>query len=87
MLLCHQLNTYKYLLVKNTSSDKVSLILSYSRILSLSSFKITGAEYVKDYVLRLTFSNGEVRTVDWNNEIGFAPEYLYERGKTVAGES
>ena len=20
-------------------------------------------------------------TVDWNNEIGFAPEYLYERGK------
>ena len=72
-------------------------------------FKITGAEYVKDYILRLTFSNGEVRTVDfaplmqkgicrklqdmdyvrnftldpftvdWNNEIGFAPQYLYER--------
>ena len=72
-------------------------------------FKITGAEYVKDYILKLTFSNGEVRTVDffplmqkgicrklqdmdyfrnftldpftvdWNNEIGFAPQYLYER--------
>ena len=28
-------------------------------------FKITGAEYVKDYILRLTFSNGEVRTVDF----------------------
>ena len=71
--------------------------------------KITGAEYVKDYTLRLTFSNGEVRmmdftplmqkgictklqdmdyfrnftldpfSVDWNNEIGFAPRYLYER--------
>ena len=72
-------------------------------------FKIIGAEYVQDYILRLTFSNGEVRamdftplmqkgicrklqdvdyfrsftldpfTVDWNNEIGFAPQYLYER--------
>ena len=72
-------------------------------------FKITAAEYVKDYILRLTFSNDEVRTVDftpmmqkgicrklqnleyfrnftldpftvdWNNEIGFAPRYLYER--------
>ena len=72
-------------------------------------FKITRAEYVKDYILRLTFSNGEVRTVDfiplmqkgicrklqdvdyfrnftldpftvdWNNEIGFSPQYLYER--------
>lgn len=71
--------------------------------------KIIGAEYVRDYILRLTFSNGEVRTmdftslmqkgicrklqdmdyfrnftldpftVDWNNEIGFAPQYLYER--------
>ena len=71
---------------------------------------ITAVEYVKDYVLRLTFNNGEVRmvdfvplmqkgicrklkdinyfksytldpfTVDWNNEIGFAPRYLYERG-------
>ena len=69
---------------------------------------ITDAKYVDGYVLRLTFSNGEVRlcdfepladkgvclklksldyfknftldpfTVDWNNEIGFAPEYLYE---------
>ena len=28
-------------------------------------FKITRAEYVKDYILRLTFSNGEVRTVDF----------------------
>lgn len=71
--------------------------------------RIIAAEYVKDYTLRLTFSTGEVRlvdfiplmqkgickklqdldffksftldpfTVDWNNEIGFAPRYLYER--------
>ena len=70
---------------------------------------ITHAEYVNGYVLRITFSNGEVRlvdftplmqkgictklqdldyfkaftldpfTIDWNDEIGFAPEYLYER--------
>ena len=72
--------------------------------------KITAAEYVSNYTLRLTFSTGEVRlvdftplmqkgicrklqdpdyfrsfrldpfTVDWNDEIGFAPRYLYERG-------
>ena len=71
--------------------------------------KIVDAEYVEDYILRLTFNNGEVRlmdfsslmekgvcrrlrdldyfksftldpfTVDWNNEIGFAPRFLYER--------
>jgi len=74
---------------------------------------ITNAIYVDGYVLRLTFSNGEVRlcdfrpmtnegickklqsidyfknftldpfTVDWNNEIGFAPEYLYEHSVAV----
>ena len=71
--------------------------------------KIIKAQYVKDYILRLTFNNGEIRLVDftplmqkgictklqdmdyfrsftldpfivdWNNEIGFAPRYLYER--------
>ncbi|MBR1688515.1 MAG: DUF2442 domain-containing protein [Prevotella sp.] len=71
--------------------------------------RITAAEYISGYTLSLTFSNGEVRlmdftplmqkgicrklqdidyfksfrldpfTVDWNNEIGFAPRYLYER--------
>ncbi len=76
-------------------------------------FKITKAEYVKDYILRLTFSNGDMRnvdftplmqkgicrklqdmtyfqnfkldpfTVDWNDEIGFAPQYLYERGVAI----
>ena len=71
--------------------------------------KVIVAEYVSGYTLRLTFSTGEARlvdftpliqkgicrklqdmeyfksfcldpfTVDWNNEIGFAPRYLYER--------
>ncbi len=71
---------------------------------------ITAAEPISGFMLKLTFSNGEVRlfdfsmlydqgiftklkdpayfrnysldgwTVDWNNEIGFAPEFLFEKG-------
>ena len=75
--------------------------------------KVTAAEYVNNYTLRLTFSTGEVKlvdftplmqkgicrklqdmnyfksfrldpfTVDWNDEIGFAPERLYEMGEAA----
>lgn len=75
---------------------------------------ITSAEYITGYMLKLFFSNGDVRyfdfsqlydkgifvklkdleyfknytldgwTVDWNNEIGFAPEYLHEHSVPVA---
>lgn len=75
--------------------------------------KITDAKYVKDYILRLTFNNGEVKlcdflplsqkgictnlqdmnyfrnfsldpfTVDWNNEIGFAPEFLLTHSNPI----
>ena len=75
-----------------------------------SILKVTQADYLRDYVLRLFFSNGVVKiedfwplaqkgictklqnmeyfrnftldpfSVDWSNEIGFAPEYLYEIG-------
>ena len=68
---------------------------------------VTAAVYVYDNTLRITFSNGEERlldftplmqegicrklqdkdyfksftldpfTIDWNNEVGFAPEFLY----------
>ena len=68
---------------------------------------VTAAGYVNDNTLRITFSNGEERlldftplmqegicrklqdknyfksftldpfTIDWNNEVGFAPEFLY----------
>lgn len=71
----------------------------------MSTIKIIKAKYLHDYILRLTFNNGEIRdcdffplaqkgicvklqdidffrsftidpfTVDWNNEIGFAPEF------------
>ena len=72
--------------------------------------KVTSADYVRDYILRLSFNDGAVKfvdflplaqkgickklqnmdyfrnytldpfSVDWSNEIGFAPEYLYEVG-------
>ena len=75
--------------------------------------KVTNAVDVRDYILALTFNNGEVRnfdfatvyddgictklkdlayfknftldpfSVDWNNEIGFAPEFLYENAMTA----
>lgn len=78
------------------------------------NLKIVKAEYVEDYVLRLTFNNGELRlmdfaplmekgvcrklhdldyfksftldpfTVDWNNEIAFAPRFLYERSILIS---
>ena len=78
------------------------------------NLKIVKAEYVEDYVLRLTFNNGELRlmdfaplmekgvcrklhdldyfksftldpfTVDWNNEIAFAPRFLYERSVLIS---
>lgn len=75
--------------------------------------KIVDASYVRDYILRLTFNNGEIKlcdffplaqkgickklqdlnyfknfrldpfTVDWNNEIGFAPEFLLTHSKSI----
>ena len=75
---------------------------------------IVAAEHISGYLLKLSFSNGQVRlfdfsriydkgiftklkdkkyflnytldgwTVDWNNEIGFAPEYLFEQGEPAA---
>ena len=74
----------------------------------MGTLKVIEAEYIRDYILRLKFNNGEERycdffplaqkgictklldidffrsftldpfTVDWNNEIGFAPEFLYD---------
>lgn len=75
---------------------------------------VTSAEHVSGYLLKLTFSNGDIRlfdfsrlydkgifkklqdldyftnysldgwTVDWNNEIGFAPEFLHDQGIPAA---
>ena len=38
--------------------------------------KLQNIEYFKKFTL-------DPFTVDWNNEIGFAPQYLYERGVNV----
>lgn len=92
--------------------DKISPLEQY--MMDTEFLHVTDAEYVSGYLLKLTFSNGEVRTfdfssvydkgifmklqdpeyfrdftldgwtVDWNNEIGFAPEYLYENGSVAA---
>ena len=35
--------------------------------------KFTDLEYFKNFTI-------DPFTIDWNNEIGFAPEYLYENG-------
>ena len=75
--------------------------------------KITAADYIRNFVLKLSFNDGSERicnfeplsnkgickklrdpeyfqsfrldpyTVDWNNEIGFAPEFLYEQSMPV----
>ena len=71
---------------------------------------VNGAEYVRNHILLIHFSNGKSRyvnfmpmlskgicrklkdidyfknftidpfTIDWNNEIGFATEFLYDKG-------
>ena len=51
--------------------------------------KVTAAEYMHDYTLKLTLNyfrsfTLDPFTVDWNNEIGFAPESLYERGVAIS---
>ena len=75
----------------------------------MNILKVTKAEYISDYTLRLTFSDGMVGnvdflplaqkgicrklqdigyfreftldpfSVDWHNEIGFAPEFLHSQ--------
>lgn len=38
--------------------------------------KLQDIEYFKNFTL-------DPSTIDWNNEIGFAPEYLLENGKVI----
>ena len=58
--------------------------------------RVTGVEYVKGYTMRLEFSNGKVKLVnflrnfvqfglthwalEWYNGADFAPDYLYRNG-------
>ena len=75
--------------------------------------EVSNAEYIRDYLLKITFNTGEIKlvdlqnslqgpvfeplkdknffkqfsihynTVEWGNGADFAPEYLFEVGKTI----
>ena len=50
----------------------------FSRIYNKGIFvKLQNPEYFRNFTL-------DGWTVDWNNEIGFAPEYLHEQGLPLA---
>ena len=95
------------------SGHKDKLMANWEKMENTEFLHVIAAEYISGYLLKLTFSNVDVRTfdfssiynkgiftklqnpeyfrnytldgwtVDWNNEIGFAPEYLYEQGAPV----
>ena len=76
--------------------------------------RVVDVDYIKDYIMDLKFSNGEIRrvnflpllngnkkeelrdkskfvqfglnhwTLEWNNGIDFAPDFLYRIGEKVA---
>lgn len=55
-------------------SDGVEKLFDFSGELSKGiCLKLRDLEYFKRFTL-------DPFTIDWNNEIGFAPEYLYENG-------
>ena len=55
-------------------SDGVEKLFNFSGELSKGICrKLRDLEYFKRFTL-------DPFTIDWNNEIGFAPEYLYENG-------
>lgn len=55
-------------------SDGVEKLFDFSGELSKGICrKLRDLEYFKRFTL-------DPFTIDWNNEIGFAPEYLYENG-------
>ena len=53
-------------------------MFDFSRIYNKGIFvKLQNPEYFRNFTL-------DGWTVDWNNEIGFAPEYLHEYGMQLA---
>ena len=58
-------------------SDGVEKLFDFSGELSKGICrKLRDLEYFKRFTL-------DPFTIDWNNEIGFAPEYLYENGHPI----
>ena len=67
---------YGYLLKLTLSNGDVRFF-DFSRIYDKGIFtKLQNPEYFRNYTI-------DGWTADWNNEIGFAPEYLYEQGIPV----
>ena len=61
-------------MLKLTFSNGAVRLFDFSCIYDKGVFtKLQDMEYFRNYSL-------DGWTVDWNNEIGFAPEYLYEHG-------
>ena len=57
-------------------SNGIKKLIDFSPIISGNQGicrKLLDLEYFKRFTL-------DPFTIDWNNEIGFAPEYLYEKG-------
>ncbi len=50
----------------------------------LDLIHVTDVEYIKDYTMLLTFSNGHKRIVEWYNGVDFAPDFLYVHGREAA---
>lgn len=69
------LDDYKIVATFNTGETKV---LDFSHIINDAKgicVKLKDIDYFKSFKL-------DPFTIDWNNEIGFAPEFLYEIGKS-----
>ena len=65
---------YKLLIRFNNGDEK---LFDFSPLLSKGICrKFVDLEYFKKFTI-------DAFTIDWNNEIGFAPEYLYKNGRTA----
>lgn len=61
-------------LLKLTFSNGVVRMFDFAQLYNKGIFvKLKDPKYFRNYTL-------DGWTVDWNNEIGFAPEFLYENG-------
>ena len=66
-----------YRLKLTFSNDEVRLF-DFSQVYDKGIFvKLQNPDYFRNFTL-------DGWTVDWNNEIGFAPEFLYEHGTPLA---
>ena len=66
--------------IKAVFNNGVTKVIAFSAIIANGKGlckKLANLDYFKSFQL-------DPFTIDWSNEIGFAPEYLYEQGQTEA---